>query len=69
MIIAMEIDEAKATELWNIGLLDRDICERLGYNRKTFAKWRKNRGMASNKGVLDWTNATETTAGVKGMAL
>ena len=57
--MSLVIDEQKATELWNLGLLDREICEQLGCNRKSFANWRRKRGMESNKGIFSWDGAKE----------
>lgn len=51
------INEKLATKLWQDGLLDREICELLGYNQRTFSNWRAARGMASNRGIFEWDGA------------
>ena len=42
--------------LWNDGLVDRAIAEKLNCAQNTVFHWRKRNGLPSNAGIFNWDN-------------
>lgn len=47
-------DEEIATQMYMDGMMDKDIGAALGVSHMVIAYWRRDMGLPSNKGLLDW---------------
>jgi hypothetical protein len=52
--MAKQINTTHATALWNDGLIDREIAEKLNCAVGTVHRWRKENDLPSNCGIKNW---------------
>jgi len=50
----MKIDNEKAIQLWERGLLDKEIAQELGCIPNSVSYWRKRNDLPSNVGIFAW---------------
>jgi hypothetical protein len=50
--MAKPINTTHSTALWNDGLVDREIAERLGYKSRDISNYRRDHNMPSNAGLM-----------------
>lgn len=51
-----KIDEPLLEKLWNDGLLDREIGEKIGCSTRIVANYRRDHQMPTNAGITNWDN-------------
>ena len=48
------INKVKALQLWKDGLDDKEASKNLGCKEKSYANWRRENDLPSNKGIKNW---------------
>jgi uncharacterized protein YjcR len=52
--MAKPINTTHSTALWNDGLIDREMAEKLNCVAGTVQRWRKENDLPSNCGIKNW---------------
>lgn len=48
------INSTIATQLWNDGLTDKEIGEKMGFTENGIRQWRMRNDLPSNNGIFSW---------------